>query len=341
MTSQISQTTAELYEQQKRLYPFDPTYGFNAEKLSQIQMTDPEPPGFDAFWGKTFEENEKVPLRWEEKPSRTSYAGFRVKEIYFDTLGGWRVGAWLCSPEDKNKIRRVSVMGHGYGGRENIENLVPDKEAAMLFICAPGFNLSVDEKRVPSNNSSEHVVFGIESPETYILRFCAAAHWSAARLMRELYPDKPLVYQGTSFGGGMGTLMLPWERRYLAAELVQPTFSNHPFRVQHPCQGSGEAVRQMYLKKPEILKTLAYYDSVFAARRIRVPVVFGLSIFDPAVPAPGQFSVANAVDPTLTVKVPTLFGHMDVSYPQLQDEQKRHQQEVEKLFARVQKAWRG
>lgn len=341
MTDATFPTAEELYSAQKTKFAFDPTYGFTLEQLLKIQMTDAEPVDFDDFWEKTYAENATVPLKWEERPCDTHYTGFKLTEIYFDTLNGWRVGAWLCRPENSKQIRRAVVMGHGYGGRENIKGLVPDSEAAMLFICAPGFHLSADPARVASNDSWKHVICGIESPKTYILRDCAAAFWSAAALMTELYPDHPLFYQGGSFGGGMGTLMLPWEKRFVGAELVQPTFSNHPFRVNNPSHGSAEAVRQLYLQKPEIVKTLAYYDSVFAARRIRVPVVFGLSIFDPCVAAVGQFSAANSVSPELATRIPTLFGHTDVAYPQSTDEWKRHGVALREVFARGEKIWQS
>ncbi len=104
-----------------------------------------------------------------------------------------------------------------------------------------------------------------------------------------------IVYGGGSFGGGLGALALPWDNRYVKAHLGVPTFGHHPIRLQCPCVGSGEAVRVYQQKHPEVVDVLAFYDAATAAARIRIPVLISPALFDPAVPPPGQFAVANAI----------------------------------------------
>jgi cephalosporin-C deacetylase len=148
-----------------------------------------------------------------------------------------------------------------------------------------------------SHNAAEHVVFGIVSRQTYILRACVASLWQAATVLSKLHPAVAtnLNYSGESFGGGLGALMLPWDERFRRAHLVVPTFGHHPLRLQCPCAGSGEAVRQLYARQPGILDVLRYYDAAVAAQRITIPTLCMPALFDPAVPPPGQFAVANAL----------------------------------------------
>jgi cephalosporin-C deacetylase len=120
--------------------------------------------------------------------------------------------------------------------------------------------------------------------------------WTAASALLEIVPDAAanLFYAGGSFGGGIGAMAVAWESRFKKAQLGVPSFGNHPLRVTLPCVGSGESVRQRYLKDPSILDVLKYFDAATAATFIDIPVLFHCALFDPAVPPPGQFCVYNA-----------------------------------------------
>jgi cephalosporin-C deacetylase len=81
--------------------------------------------------------------------------------------------------------------------------------------------------------------------------------------------------------------------------------------------GSGAAVRRYYAEHPDVTSVLAYYDAAVAALHIDIPVMVSPARFDPAVPPPGQFAVANAIpDHALFVRAA---GHFD--YPGLAAEQ--------------------
>jgi len=313
-------------------FEFDPTYGYSLEQLLALHVAEDEPEDFNAFWADAHARNEALDLEIEFREMPLRSASHRLREVYFKTLGRYRVGAWLCEPRKSRNLQRVEIWGHGYGGREAPDFASFSKDAIQLFVCAPGFHLSVCPERVPSQCSALHVLCGIHRRETYILLPCAAAFWSAARLMENLYPDLPIVYRGTSFGGGIGTLMLPWEPRFRAAEINQPTFGFHAFRLAHRSYGSAESVRRVAELAVPVSETLRYYDAVFAARRVRVPVVVGVCAFDPCVPPPGQFAVANAFSDRLRTLSLFSFGHCDFGYPGSEMESLRHQENLRRLF---------
>ena len=192
-------------------------------------------------------------------------------------------------------------MSHGYGGRSGADLNVPGPAALCIFPCARGFHRSA-RPDLPAD-AGKHVVFGIDDPQTYIHRHCVADLWSATSVLLDLDPTLAgaIDYMGTSFGGGIGGMALPWEARWRRGFLGVPSFGNHALRLQMKCVGSGEAVRQLAQKQPQIIETLRFFDSAVSAQFCRIPVMVACALFDPAVPPPGQFSVYNALAGEKTV----------------------------------------
>ncbi len=271
----------------------DPTYGYDREHLLAIEPP-PEPTDFGAFWRATRAEASSIPLRLEVEPLPFANPRVELLEVRFDGWGGFRIGAWLARPRGRRASRGI-VVGHGYGGRGERPEPIGELDEAVLYPCAPGFHLSA-RADVP-DSSDRHVLHGIRSRETYLIRACVASLWAAMDALLDLCPEVSgnLHYAGASFGGGLGALALPWDERVAKAFLVVPTFGHHPLRLRCPCVGSGEAVRRHHSAHPEVERLLPYYDAAIAAARIRIPVLVAPALADPAVPPPGQFAVANAL----------------------------------------------
>lgn len=273
-------------------YPFDPAYGYTLDDLRQVPPA-PEPPGFPAFWRGTFAAAQRGPLNLERRPSAARVAGFEVFDIAYDSLDGFRIRGWLMLPERVVPTRGL-VISHGYGGREGPDDqpLLPD--AAMIFPCARGLSLS-RRADVPAE-SSGHVLHGIESRDRYILRGCVADLWLATSALQAWVPGiRRLDYVGTSFGGGLGALALPWDDRFQSGFLELPSFGQQPLRLTLPNAGSGEAVRQYARRHPAVAEVLAYFDASVAARHLHRRMLVVAAPFDPFVPPPGQFAVYNAL----------------------------------------------
>jgi cephalosporin-C deacetylase len=274
-------------------FEFDPSYGHDLQALMQVPAAD-EPCDFVQFWEDTYTQSKAVDLDLAVRKSAIPSEQVDVFEVEFNSLGGFRVGGWITVPK-QGAITRGIVVGHGYGGRVAPDLNLIAPGAAAIFPCSPGFNRSA-RSDIPGN-AAEHVVHGIATREGYLLRFCVAAIWGAVSALLQYAPQTAarIDYMGASFGGGLGAMALPWDKRIHKAFLSVPTFGNHPLRVTLPCVGSGEAVRARLQTSPEIMNVLAFFDSSVAARHIRVPVLFENALFDPAVPPPGQFAVHNAV----------------------------------------------
>jgi cephalosporin-C deacetylase len=266
-------------------------------------------------------------MRLERRETASPRADLKVYEVFFDSWDSTRIGAWLVVPPH---VERGFVVGHGYGGREQPGFDLPAPDAAALFPCAPGFGLS-GRADLPAN-AQQHVVHGIRNRDTYILRACVASLWTSASELLELCPEigSELYYAGGSFGGGLGALALPWDGRYRKGSLAVPTFGQHSIRVQCPCEGSGKAVRDLYLQHPEVMDVLQYYDAATAARWMRSPALVAPALFDPVVPPPGQFAIYNGLAGERELFV-LQAGHF--RYPGQPGEQQRLREATARFFA--------
>lgn len=274
-------------------FPFDPTYGYHLDALLSVPLPE-EPADFSQFWQDTYAETLATPLRLTSRKVISPRPEYSLYEIEYDSLDGVRIGAWVTVPKTEDQ-RGGWVVYHGYGGRGEPDFDLPRPAGPAIFPCARGFNRSA-QADIPGE-AAGHVVHGIDSRETYVHRGCAADAWQAASALIEMFPStaKDLRYMGGSFGGGMGALAVPWEPRFHRAYLDIPSFGNHPLRVTVPCVGSGAAVREYWLRRPEVMNVLAYFDAATAARNIRIPAFVSPALFDPAVPPQGQFSIYNAI----------------------------------------------
>lgn len=309
-------------------FPFDPTYGCSRDELLAIAPPDGVPGDFDRFWRATYAENEARPLRYSLTAVPYPDPAVNAYQVSFASWGGMTSGAWLLEPAHGGSVLGC-VIGHGYGGREDIDpgdwclNSAADRDVVRIFPVARGFHISPHEG-VPYNDGGRHVLHGIANRDSYVLRGCIAEQWTCAHILLDRHPHLAghLVYSGGSFGGGIGALMLPWCERFVAAHLNVPTFGHHPWRLRSVCQGSGEQVRRHAERHPEVVDVLAYYDAATAATRIRIPMMVGAALFDPGVPPPGQFAVANALAGEVHLSILS-HGHFD--HPETRHEWPRHE----------------
>ena len=270
----------------------------------------PEPDDFDRFWQSTFAEFGTGAVAWRTVQERDATPTHRVTEIRFDSSADEPATAFVMVPHAASAIRRGLVVGHGYGGRTGPDVERVPADTAAIFPCAPGTHPDAPS-RFPAL-PAEHVLAGIAHRDTYSLRFAAADVWRAATVLLDLAPPAAgaLDFSGSSFGGGIGAMALPWDARFRRAALDVPSFGAHAIRLTRRCTGSGEAVRTHLRTHPEARSTLDYHDAATAARRLRIPVHVGATVLDPAVDPRGQFAVYHALSGPrrLTVRAN---GHID------------------------------
>ena len=270
-------------------YSFDPTNGCTLEQLLAIHGPQ-EPDGFRDFWEETYQLVMSMkPTYFIERELWSPNPGEKIYRVRVKNWDNTEFVMWIARPE---KSCGGLLIGQGYG---NPAGPVTSRYGLTTgFACVRGLGLS-QCKDIPWD-VKQHVVHGIQSKETYILRGVITDEWMAASVLLDMFPDAVgnLNYSGGSMGGGMGALLLPWDRRFKAAYLNVPTFGAE-IRFDYPSTGSGEACRQYLLQHPEARQVLAWFDASASAKYIRIPVCAAPAQFDPCVAPVGQFSVVNAI----------------------------------------------
>lgn len=236
----------------------------------------------------------------------------------YRSLDEFSIAGWLIYPKN-GSVKRGVIVGHGYGGREGPDFHLPVADAAFLFPCFRG--LSRSRAWPISDDPYYHVLHDIDKPGDYILGKCVADLWLAVSTLIQLVPEAVghIAYMGTSFGGGIGALALPWEQRIQRAHFNVPSFGHHPLRMQLPSWGSARALQDYQKKHCHVLETLAFYDAAIAARHIWVPVHIAAALADPVVAPPGQFSIYNAIPNEKKLFVLSM-GHSEYALKALQDQ---------------------
>lgn len=276
----------------------DGTYGYDLAALLAVEPVPP-PEGLADRWRGWYEEA----MRVAPEPVLTRLAADdplvqgldrQVFEVEHTVSGGLRLRGWIALPVGGVEPRVGIVHGHGYGGRDALDVArVPD-DAAVFFTLARGQGVLNAGLGAPRPEDG-HVLHGIESVDDYVLGRCAVDLWHAASALVEVVGALPLSYVGESFGGGIGALAIPWDDRFVGATLIVPSFGQYDLRLQLPCSGSGELVREYVAVHPEAREVLRWFDASSTAGFFRIPVRVECALRDAHVPPPGQFAVAEAV----------------------------------------------
>ena len=299
-------------------YDFDPCYGMDLGRLLDVVPPTP-PPDFADFWRRRYAAAMAQAPRPRTGSTGQVLGNHTVHELRFDSTDGVEIGGWLLLPL-AGPPRRGVLIGHGYGGRALPVAPFGLDDAALLFPCFRGMGASPVAGISP--HPALHVVHEIEDRDRYILGGCVEDLWLGVSALLALFPEVAghLSYQGSSFGGGIGALATPWDRRIGHLYIEVPTFGHHGLRMVLPCVGSCDAVRNYQRHHSfDVMKTLTYYDAACAARNLRIPTLVAAALFDPVVPPPGQFAIYNAIPASWRRLFLLQAGHFDYPGRQARD----------------------
>ncbi len=314
---------------QKHVYPFDPSYGNSLEDLLAVGVPD-APADYEEFWKARYQRA----LALDPAPVLIGKGklkhGWLVHNMAYQSTGGAKIGGWCLIPAS-GKVERAMIFLHGYSGREEPDYHWKFENTALFFPSARGIGLSPHPPI--SSNPQWHVLHDIQDPARYVHGACVEDVWLGVSAALALFPQVKgrVGLYGISFGGGIGTMALAWDRRISRAQFTVPSFGNHPLRLKLKTTGSGAAVQTMHNRFPQAVEhTLSYHDAAVAARWIEAPVHFACALFDPMVAPPGQFAIHNAVRGE---KKLFALGAGHFQYPEQAAEERELLQEIHNFFA--------
>ncbi len=236
-----------------------------------------EPADYDDFWNAQMAALDAVPIETELTPTPCADAGVRLYAVRIACSRGRPVTGWLTIPADASPERRYPVSvgfrgatkddhpAPGGGPHDSIQFISsghgfdlgrgPDYVKAFFeSVCKPGFGYGFD----PESNKHRETSYWLGMA----LRAARAVQWAAT--LPE-WDGKALLLDGTSQGG--------WQA-LMAASLV-PHATKITTGMTWGCDWTGQAeygrLKSNY--RPNCwFPDMAYFDAVFAARRVRCPV---------------------------------------------------------------------
>ncbi|MBR1837359.1 MAG: acetylxylan esterase [Kiritimatiellae bacterium] len=236
-----------------------------------------EPADYDAFWESQMARLAEVPVRAELAPAPCADSAVRLYSVRIDCAGGRPVTGWMTVPADASATNRYPAE-ISYRGASRNDQAAPDSgphDRIRFESNGHGFDLGKGQEYVtaffdsirkpgteygfdPESNSSRETSYWLGMA----LRAVRALQWVAT--LPE-WDGKSLTLAAGSQGG--------WQA-FMAASRV-PAATRISTSVTWGCDWTGQAElgRLPATYRPKCwFPDMAYFDAVFAARRVKCPV---------------------------------------------------------------------
>jgi len=296
-----------------------PLFDLPLDELRQYRAPPDEPADFDAFWRETLEAAAKRPFDVSfDRIDDELYKLVDAFDVTFSGYGGDPVKGWFIEPA--NNAERLpcvlSFLGYGGGRSFPTDHLAPVTAGFAHFVMdtrgqgtgdGPG---ATDDPHGGGPPVPGFMTHGIESPDAYYYRrvFVDAvrAVETAARCPG-VDPDR-LAVCGISQGGGIAiaaAALVPERVRLLVADVP---FLAHFRRGAEMAVGSPYNEITTYLKShcdraETVFRTLAYFDGVNLAPRIRARCLFSVALMDTVCPPSTVFAAYNRISSEKELRV--------------------------------------
>ena len=274
-------------------------FDLSLDELRVYQPPREEPEDFDAFWQRTLAEARAHahPARWA--PYDSGLALVEAFDVTFTGFAGQPVRAWYLLPRERTGRLAGVVEFIGYGGGRGFPNdwlLWPCAGYAALIMDTRGQGsvwLKGDTGDVETQGNPQSPGFmtrGILDPEQYYYRRLMTDAARAVETLRERPEVDPtrVAVTGISQGGGLAlaaAALVP----DVAACMADVPFLCHFRRATEITEANpyGEIVKYLATHRDQaevVFRTLAYFDGVNFAARIRCPTLVSVGLMDEVCP---------------------------------------------------------
>lgn len=255
-----------------------------------------EPADYDAFWAAQTDALDAVPIDAELTPTPCADPGVRLYGVRIPCAGPRPVTGWLTLPADASPERRYPLEV-SYRGASHDDHPAPAKgphdrirfesnghgfdlgkgsgyvKEFFASICKPGFEYGFD----PESNEHRETSYWLGMA----LRAVRTLQWAAT--LPE-WDGRTLELAAGSQGG--------WQALHAAARFPRVTKITTVSTWGCDWTGQAEFGRLKAGYRPKCwFPDMAYFDPVFAARRIRCPVAITRAGLGDYVCAPSSFAV--------------------------------------------------
>lgn len=269
---------------------FDKYEGGAGADVAKLAPSSPEPSDFDAFWKKQLDALAKVPMNAQVKPLESSNAAFNLYELTLDCVGK-PAKAYLSIPKDAaKKSLPLNIFVYGYG----VSRISPtfSKDAISISVARHSYELGQSDEYYKEQKKILGK-FGLlakdnADPENCYFKFMILRDIRALQYGKTLpeWNGKDIMVQGGSMGG--------FQSLFIAA--LDKDVTKCDARVPWMCNLNGKAAgyQDSYFR-PEFTRSILYFDSTNAAKRIKCPVVIFARLGDYCCPPSGIMMLYNTL----------------------------------------------
>lgn len=289
--------------------------GFSPEK---IQPYTKMPADFDQFWANNLAELAKLPLSYTMEPApeyETDKMNAYLVNLKVDKSGRSIYGylfipknvkpgscpAVLCPPGAGIKTIKEPLRHRYYG--ENgmirfeieIHGLDPRLDGDTFAAISKAFN-----------GENGYLNNGLDDKDNYYMKHVYLACVRANDFLASLpeWDGKNLAVQGGSQGGGLALVTAGLDPRVSVCVANHPALADMAGFKANRADGYPHFSKQNAMDTPDKINTMAYYDAVNFARRIKAPVRMTWGFNDNVCPPTTSYATWNVItapkDPLIT-----------------------------------------
>ena len=293
-----------------RRYEGMATVGYDIEK---IQPTTAEPKDFDDFWSNTIAEARKTPLNPKMilLPERCTSTQ-NVYEVSFQNeRPGSRIYGILITPKAPGKYPAVlQVPGAGirpYGGANLGDGII------TLEIGIHG--ISVTQPQEVYNNLSEGALrgyqqFNMNDRDRHYYKRVYSGCIRAVDFIFSLpeFDGNTIGVTGGSQGGALSIVTAGLDSRIKFLAAYYPALSDHAGYLNNRAGGWPHYFRNAK-PQPNEMETLAYFDVVNFARRVKAPGWYSCGFNDDVCPPTSMYAAYNVITGEKEIELYPITGH--------------------------------
>ena len=281
--------------------------GFSPEKIEPYTKM---PSDFDAFWDKNLEELSNVPLDFKMTPS-PKYTTDKM-DCWLVNLTvskqGQSIYGYLFIPKNAKPGSCPIVLCPPGAGiktiKEPLRHRYYGENGCIRFeMEIHGLNPEMTDEafqeisKAFSGRENGYLQNGLDNKDNYYMKRVYLACVRAIDFLTTLpeWDGRNVVLQGGSQGGALAIVTAGLDRRVTACVANHPALSDMAGYKAGRAGGYPHFFRVDGMDTPEKLNTMAYYDVVNFARRLKCPVYMTWGYNDDTCPPTTSYAVYNVI----------------------------------------------
>lgn len=266
------------------------------------------PADFNEFWTRAKEEAAKCPMK-VEKTFVKEYSNYKV-DCYLIKLQTYKEGfsiyGYLTLPKKEGKfpavftppgagVKPMNPLKYLYYAENNMINFLIEIHGIRPDLDAESYK---DIGKAFGTGDNNYLVNGIDDKDRYYMKKVYLSCVRALDYLTSLpeWDGKNLIAQGGSQGGALALITTALDNRVTACAANYPALSDMAGYLDNRAGGYPHLFPEKNsMNKPDIIKTLQYYDVVNFARQIKVPTFMTWGFNDNVCPPTTSYIVYNLI----------------------------------------------